>query len=54
VQLDDAVKVIPQVVEIILIGGVGRTLRVQFDFVALIVRGFSSIQFVFAFQQVNR
>jgi multidrug efflux pump subunit AcrB len=53
-QVDDEIKSIPQVAETNLIGGVRRTVRVQFDPAALAARSLTPAQIVPALQASNR
>lgn len=53
-QVDDEIKSIPQVAETNLIGGVRRTVRVQFDPAALAARSLTPAQIVPALQAANR
>jgi multidrug efflux pump subunit AcrB len=53
-QVDDQIKSIPQVAETTLIGGVRRTIRVQFDPAALAARGLTPAQIVPLLQAANR
>ncbi len=53
-QVDDEIKSIPQVAETTLIGGVRRTVRVQFDPAALAARSLTPAQIVPALQAGNR
>jgi multidrug efflux pump subunit AcrB len=53
-QVDDEIKSIPQVAETTLIGGVRRTVRVQFDPAALAARSLTVTQIVPTLQAANR
>jgi len=53
-QVDDEIKSIPQVAETTLIGGVRRTVRVQFDPAALAARSLTATQIIPALQAANR
>jgi multidrug efflux pump subunit AcrB len=53
-QVDDEIKSVPQVAETTLIGGVRRTVRVQFDPAALAARALTPAQIVPALQASNR
>jgi len=53
-QVDDEIKSIPQVAETTLIGGVRRTVRVQFDPAALAARSLTAVQIIPALQAANR
>ena len=53
-QVDDEIKSIPQVAETTLIGGVRRTVRVQFDPAALAAYSLTPAQIVPALQAANR
>ena len=53
-QVDDEIKSIPQVAETTLIGGVRRTVRVQFDPAALAARSLTATQLIPALQAANR
>jgi multidrug efflux pump subunit AcrB len=53
IQLEDAVKSVPQVAETTVIGGVRRALRVQLDPAALTARGLTISNLIPALQQAN-
>ena len=53
-QLDDALKAIPEVAETTVTGGVRRALRVQLDPAALTARGLTATQIAPALQAANR
>jgi len=53
-QLDDEIKSVPQVAETTLIGGVRRTVRVQFDPAALAARSLTITQIIPSLQSANR
>jgi multidrug efflux pump subunit AcrB len=53
-QVDDEIKSIPQVAETTLIGGIRRTVRVQFDPAALAARSLTATQVIPGLQAANR